>query len=212
MSTHTVADVEEDIRLAIALALELPDYLGADGVTLIKAVDWADSETSQHMTEDVYARLVRRSVITIARDETRTEFVEGATVEDSYLTVLTGGHRAISMTVEVCSRSQASARHAVSEYGGKLRTRIWRDDVQALFTEGNVSVVTVHPSIDASWWNVGRKESKSTTDLELLTTEWDKTEDPTTGYIASIQGTGTFTGGATADKTAELEQDDETPP
>lgn len=209
-------NVQEATRLAIAKALEMPDYTGADGTTSIHRVEWSEYRLDSMCgpEEDSAIADLDLGVITSeGTDEELIEFNEGDTPEESYIAIAVGGPRDFTVTVKVFVPSQSPGKAAVGTAGSGLRARMRREDVHAILEAAKIGLIRIQPTIKADFPTAnGVQLSCSVTEIQFRTVEYDVDESTGNGYLGSMQAEGTLTGARQGTIVVEVSQDDTTPP
>jgi hypothetical protein len=179
--------VKEGVRSAIALAMDLPDRLGADDATTIREVEWenkADAGAGWDFA-GFTVRLRLGEVVARGDDETRYEYDP-----DTDRNVPTySGYRSFTVRVTVKAWTQADDAEAVGELSSRLRTRMRADRVLALLEEVNVAFVGVERTVNMDNLEInGRSMSIAVTDVRLGMTETWTDEDEESGhYIKHVE-------------------------
>lgn len=179
--------MKEGVRNAIALAMALPDRLGADGVTTIREVEW-EGKAAAGMGFDYAGFVVRLrlgEVVARGDDETRYEYDP-----DTDRNVPTyNGYRLFTVRVTVQALNQEDANEAVGELSSRLRTRIRSDRAHAFLEAANVALVGVKRTTNMDDLEInGRSMSVGVTDVQFGTTESWTDVDPSVGdYIAKVE-------------------------
>lgn len=164
----------EAIRDAIALALELEDFTGSDGVTAVPRVEWENRSSASRWCEGAWADLQLGAVVPRHTDEYRYDFVDGGTPETSTISATTGGPRVATVTVRIGAPEQDPAAAAPGFLAGKLRTRMRRQGVLDLLHDAGVSLISIGNTLNADYAdNNSRMWSGSFTDLRFGVTETD---------------------------------------
>lgn len=170
-------DWSEAVRDAVALALELADFTGSDGLTSVPRVEWENRSSASRWCEGAWADLQLGSVVPRHTDEFRYDYVAGDTPEESSISETTGGPRVANITVRIGAPEQDPAAAAPGFLAGKLRTRMRRQDVLDILHAAGVSLISIGSTLNADYAdNNSRMWSGSFTDLRFGVTETDTTE------------------------------------
>jgi hypothetical protein len=206
----TWATTKEACRLAIAAALDLDDYTGADGaVGGIHKVEWANKQKAvRYLNNDsAWADLRMGAIVAQGTDEIRYEYVAGATAALSRNVPTYAGRRLFSVQVLIGVESQEDAEEAVGTLAGRLRTRLRRVEILAILQDAGVALRSIGPTVDADYRNRdGHWVSASITEIFLARTEQDTDEDNAGDFITETSGTSelTRTDGTTAEGDFEV--------
>lgn len=211
------ATAKEAVRLAVAAALDLEDYTGADGVTNgIHKVEWTNKKKAVRylLNDSAWVNLQFNQPVAQGRDEKRLEVTVGATPALTNVVPTYGGRRLFSVQVQIGSESQEDGEDAVAYLSGKLRTRLRRSEILGVMQAAQVALRTVGPSLSADYKNRdGHWVSNSITELFLATVESDTDPlDTSEGWINEMESEGTYDGGAfpiqeDVDVVADIDQD-----
>ncbi len=174
------ATLQEAVRDAVALALEMPDFTGADGTTSIRRVEWSERESAMRWGDSSWADLTLGAVRATGRGETRVvDFAEEATPADSSIAVERSNYSVFTVSVRVGNGNQDPGSESVGALGGKLRIRLGRDDVKEILQTGGVAIVGVEASIKADFVEPGSRRiwSSSLTDIIFSCVETDEEDE-----------------------------------
>jgi hypothetical protein len=185
------ATVQEAVRLAIAKSLRMEDYLGGDGVTYVRRVEWSNRETAARWASEGWADLDLTAIRVKGTDETRYDFEDGGTPEDSRLVPTTGGQRYFTVSVKVAIDSQDPAEASPGFLCGRLRTRIRHQSTIEDLLEAGVSLTRMSDTILADYADMNsRMWSMGVLDITFGCVEVDTDEDTDGAYIGAVEADG----------------------
>lgn len=178
--------VQEAVRQAVITCTGMEDYLGADGVTYVRKVEWSNRPTAHRWVQNGFVDLDLGVVTNVHTDETRYEFIEGATPALSRLVPTTMGHRNFSVTVKVCVDNQDPSAAAPTTLCGRLRTRLRRESVLGALQEAGVALVSIGSTINADFDVDGRLWSCGILELSLRCSEVDTDTESDGDWINEV--------------------------
>lgn len=185
---------QEAVRDAIALALQLEDFIGSDGVNYVRLVEWENRSTASRGLDysRPWADLMLGAVMADgSQDETRYTEDGSGDPEDIRMLPTYCGPRLFTVDVRIGVDSQEPGEESVGYMGSRLRTRLRRDDARDLLTAGEVALVSVGATINADYMDIdGRMVSCSITSLRFRTVDRDLDSDSDGDWIATTEGEG----------------------
>lgn len=194
--TVSWTEKQDAIKAAVTKCLKL-DTVGtvelADGSFLNQdAVSWEHNRDAARMTTGYWCDLRLGVVRTNGRDESRPEFVAGATPALSGLRYTYGGQRTFTVTCTVGSDDQSGPRVSVTELCGYIRTRIRRHDVKDILCNADVCLATIAPTVNIDYIDDGVMYSQAIIELTFNTAEEDLpvAEGALVPYINEAEGQG----------------------
>lgn len=164
------------IKSAIASALQLntttATQLANGSFAHTNEVEWENHRTGFRMTGSVWVDLRLGAVVVVDDDEVRRNTYGDTTVEGTRLLNTYGGRRRFTVTVMVSTDNQEQ-RDAVGTISAKLRTRIWREDIQAILEAERIGTIRVLSTVNADYAGDGVMYSSAITDIQFSTVEFE---------------------------------------
>jgi hypothetical protein len=187
--------IQEGVRTAVATALQLEDFTGADALTPVRVTEWANRNTSHRWVDGPWADLTLGVVQVRHTDEIRYEDFTNADPELATYVPTTGGQRRFTVTVQVCTHSQEPGEASAGEIAGRLRTRMRRLDVLRTLQTAGVALMGIGATFDGDFPDHNnRMVSCSITELWFGCVESDTDEsEESTAWIGHVAAEGTLT-------------------
>lgn len=157
-------------------------------------VEWAGRACAARMTDQghgISAELTMGPTIGKGQDETRRSYdADRQRTQIHYC-----GYRLFTVQVYVTSLSQELGESAGAK-AERLRTRLRTARVKDILGDANVALVQIGPNIPGDFEDEGRVVSGAVVDVRFATTDNDVEYLTARDYVASVEGTGTYTEGA----------------
>lgn len=188
------------VRDAIAKAVQLEDFVGADDTNECHPTEWLHNLGSNRVVsvDNGWCDIELGTVTTRNLDETRETFTpDPDEPDDPELATnvpTVGGQREFNITVRVCRHSQEPGEEAVGFKGGKLRTRMRRADVLAILKAAGVAFVWAGSTFNGDYLDANRRwVSCSVTDMRFRCVETDTDDSEGSGdWVRSMEAEGTM--------------------
>lgn len=183
------------IKSAVAQALQLNQtgatQLANGSFAPTNEVAWENERLGFRMTNKVWVDLRLGAVEVLDDDEIRYNTYGDGTVEGTQLLPTYGGRRRFTVTVMISTDNQ-ELRDAVGTLGAKLRTRIWRSEIQDILSAQYIGTIGVLATTNADYAGDGVMYSSALVDLAFNTVEFElpDPETDTGDFIARVQGQG----------------------
>ncbi len=161
-----------------------------------EAVQYENERGASRPTRGVWCDLRLGAVIPIGQDEVRYNYDVGT---DKLLPTY-GGPRRFSLMVIAASDDQEDYE-AVGEVGGRLRTRIMREEILDMLTATDLGLTSVGQTMNVDYQGEdGVMYSQSMTELFFETNEQDEPEaDEPGAYVGEVTGDGDVYNGTVVD-------------